>query len=437
MTKRRAAFWTALTTFLCSAGLHADPLFDPVQRPVEILPESKVTQILLNLPPIDDAALHDVLDSPDTMFYDRTTIVPGYQDSYGDNRSFPVGFRPNTIDPGLIAVPTGHRDLFVRIGEFNFPFGRTGGVDDASNTYVVDFWKLPRSGGKLLPVVYWKREPSSFTHRWEWMFPTGTVFGEMIFITDSRGKSHIFEIRTRTRGIDAWTVDAFRPFTTSNELANALKRKRNEQVNWAADQSIEALIRYCEDSSTLKSASLKATHYTGASGISTAFPAVNGAVDILPGVSDESLFIDLLHETPFHSAKGATWKQNGTLTAYAAGTNANFHVVPRNYNAALFEVSDSFCTRCHQDAGRPFRDYYPDVMLYGELWGEDETFSWHPFDTESFVDSSGAVVSFSSDNRRLRRDFVDAGLIVPYTPSQHPDTLYRKIDRSWKGYVYR
>jgi hypothetical protein len=437
MTKRRAAFWTALAATVFSAGLHADPLFDPVQRPLEILPETKVAQILLNLPPIDDAVLRDVLDSSDTMFYDRTTIIPGYQDSYGDNREFPVGFRPNTINPGLIAVPTGHKDLFVRIGEFNFPFGRTGGIDDASNTFVVDFWRLPRSGGKLLPVVYWKREPSNFTRRWEWMFPAGTVFGEMIFITDSSGRSHVFEIRTRTRGISSWTVDAFRPFTSASELATALNRKRRERNTWAIDASIEALIRYCQDNSNLRPASLKTSHYTGANGISTAFPTVNGAVDILPSVSDESLFIELLHETPFHSAKGAVWKQSGNLTAFAAGTLASFHVVPRNYNAALFEVSDTFCTRCHQDAGRPFRDYYPDVMLYGELWGEDETFSWHPFDTKSFVDNNGAVVNFSSDNRRLRRDFVDAGLIVPYSQSQHTGAFYRKIDRSWKGYVYR
>jgi hypothetical protein len=412
-------------------------LVDPVKRPVDILPADKVSEILSRLPPIDDAWLNDVLSNSDTMFYDRSVIVPGYQDSYGDNREFPVGFRPNTIDPGLIAVPTGHRDLFIRIGEFNFPFGRTGGVDVAGNTFVVDFWKLPREGGSLLPVVYWKREPSSFTHRWEWMFPIGTVFGEMIFVTDSSNASHIFEIRARTRLATGWASDAYRPFVTADDFARALERKRNEKAAWGANPAVNRLIQFLRDNSTLKATTLKATHYTGASSsVGSAFPAVDGAVDPLPAVDDESFIAEMLHENPFKSAKGATWKQNGSLTAYAASTQATFHIVPRNYNASLFEVSDTFCTRCHQDAGRPFRDYYPEVMLYGELWGEDDTFSWHPFDTKSFVDKNGAVVSFSSDNRKLRKDFVDAGLIVPYNTSTHTAARYQKLVRGWKNYIY-
>ena len=99
-------------------------------------------------------------------------------------------------------------------------------------------------------------------------------------------------------------------------------------------------------------------------------------------------------------------------------------------------MSDATCNRCHQDAGRPFRDWYDNIIAYGELWGEDESFSWHPFETRSFVDETGRVVQFNHDNRRMRSDFIDGGVLVPYEPSSHREPFYRKLPGSWKDYAY-
>ena len=99
-------------------------------------------------------------------------------------------------------------------------------------------------------------------------------------------------------------------------------------------------------------------------------------------------------------------------------------------------MTDETCDRCHQDAGRPFKDWYDNILAYGELWGEDEAFSWHPFENSSFVDSSGSVVDFNYDNRTFRQDFIDAGVFVPYNTSAHPASIYKKLPGPWKDYAY-
>ncbi len=403
-----------------------------VRRPVEILPESIVSDLLSRMPPVWDPWLRDILDSSDTMWYDRSVIVPGYQDSYGDDMSFPVGFRPNTIESGLInlAVPGGHGWLFIRSGEFHFPFGRTGHPQDARNTSVVDFWRLPRENGSLLPVVYWNYNPNGNTHRIEWMFPVGTVFGEVILISDSTNRSHIFEIRTRLRQRDGWEVDIYRPFPTAESFADALELKRQERANWMSSPSINDLLRHLRDPSTVSPATIGGTHFNGA------FTSVSGGVDVIPSAGDETFISELLRQTPFRTSKYSIWKQTGGLAAFAASTSADFNIVPKNYNASHFEVNDAFCNRCHQDAGRPFKDFYRDVMAYGELWGEDDTFSWHPFDSKSFVDGNGNVVGFNNDNRKFRQDFVNAGIVVPFNPGAHGSARYEKLNRSWKNYRY-
>src|SRR5687768_15889400 len=53
---------------------------DPV-RPVDIMPLDRLTMVVGRMPKVGDAWLKDVLESPDTMWYDRYSIIPGYQDS--------------------------------------------------------------------------------------------------------------------------------------------------------------------------------------------------------------------------------------------------------------------------------------------------------------------------------------------------------------------
>ena len=76
------------------------------------------------------------------------------------------------------------------------------------------------------------------------------------------------------------------------------------------------------------------------------------------------------------------------------------------------------------------------MLAYGELWGEDEIFSWHPFEMAKFVDGQGAVVNFNYDNRVIRSDFVQKGLVAKWDAQKHPATIYKEIPRAWRSFVY-
>jgi len=400
-------------------------------RPVDIMARSRLSKVASRMPHVADSWLHDVLESGDTMWYDHQSIVPGYQDSFGDNVTTPIGMRPNTIRRNLIdlAVPGGHAQIFQDDGVFHFPFGRPA-ISTEDDLAVLN-WQLPRGGdGSVVPVVWWMREPNGLTHRIEWMFPEGTVLGEMLFVVDGSGEWWPFETRVRIRELDEWRVDLYRPFPTAAGFADALERKRRERPEWESSSEIDALIAHARDPVTPRAASLRASHIRGA------FPAPDLAEDVLPALSDPTILRELLMEAPFRSARGEVWKSSGSLHTYAPTTDAPFSIVPRDYAGGFLEVNEESCSHCHRDAGRPFRDWYENITAYGELWGEDESFSWHPFRTSAFVDSSGRVVDFNYDNREMRSDFVSGGVLERYDRSRHPESTYRRLPGEWKDYAY-
>ncbi len=402
-------------------------------RILDIMPIDRLARVAARLPALTDPALAALLESPDTLWYDRHSLVPGYQDSFGQDFDCatcgPTGMRPNTIDKSMInlAVPGGWQQVFTQKGLFHFPFGRPPEV--VASTVLVNFWHVPRDGADILPVVFWRRDPNYYTHRYEWMFPAGTVLGEMMFLVAGE-EWFPFEIRTRTRALTGWQNDIFRPFPTAGELADALELKRKERSEWQNDNDISALIDHLRSPSTLVAATLEASHFAAA------FPALAGAKDVLPALADSSILEELLLTTPFRSAAGEVWKQQGNLVAYAPTTSAAFSIVPTNYDAGFLSVDDATCHRCHQDAGRPFRDFYDNILAYGELWGEDEAFSWHPFDSSIYVDAKGDVKNFNFGSRVLRADFTQAGLLEKYDAGLHPETRWKKLPGAWKNYKY-
>jgi len=389
-------------------------------RALDLMPQDRLAEIAARVPCVPPGALRDLLESPKTLWYDKKSLTPGYQDSFGDNVETPIGFRPNTIDPELIdlAVPGGHDEIFQQIGLFHFPFGNPIGVTDTVR--VVDFWRLPDG----LPVVTWQRDPNDYTHRVEWMFPKDTVFGEMLFV-DFAGALHPFEIRTRTRTLDGWQVDVFRPFSRATDLADAIEARGGVSP---ALGSLVAQLR----TGGLDAFSVSATHFPGA------FPTRTAGIDRLPALTggDADFVHALLRTTPFRSTRGTAWKQTPTATAWAASAAGTGSIVPQGYNATAIEISETSCDSCHRDAGRPFRTWYENILAYGELWGNDEIFTWHPFTLANFVDAQGNVVNFNNDNRVIRADMTAAHLVAPYDPAQHPATLYKRIVREWTDFVY-
>lgn len=395
-------------------------------RVLDLMPPGKLAEVASRAPCVPAGPLRTLLESTETLWYDKHSLTPGYQDSFGDNVVAPVGMRPNTIDPGLIdtAVPGGHAQIFSSVGIFQFPFGHPlGPVDDVA---VVDFWWPARgSGGAALPVVYWKRDPNQYTHRYEWMFPIGTVFGELLFI-DEGGLKHPFEIRTRTRTANGWDVDVLRPFPRATDLADAIEKAGGTSAG------LTGLIAQLRSTTPLAPYTLGGTHFPGA------FPTRSSGIDPLPALTgaDADLVRGLLRTTPFRSARGIAWKASGGKTAWAAGAAGRGSIVPKGYGAAAVEVSEPSCDGCHRDAGRPFKSWYDNILAYGELWGNDEIFTWHPFTLAKFVDAQGEVVSFNYDNREIRPDMRAAGLVAPYVPANHPASQYTRIVRDWTDFSY-
>lgn len=396
--------------------------------PLDLVAEGTRQRVQEAMACIADQELRDIIESSSTVIYDKSGIVPGYQDSFGDNVVAPIGMRPNTIRSNLIdlAVPGGHAQIFESKGTFHFPFGKPVG-SPASSMEVVNFWHIPRAGGELLPVVWWQRDPNDLTHRVEWVFPKGTVLGELMFLVDESGTWHPFEIRTRTRELEEWVVDAHRPFPRATDLADAL-----ELAPGATTPDYQALVTHLRDTGTLQATTLSATNFQ------SAFPERAGASDTLPAVVDDAAIRKLLREAPFRSARETVWKQEGALKAYAATTTASssLSIVPPEYNGGSFEVTEEACGLCHKDAGRPLSHWYPNILAYGELWGGDETFTWHPFKSSRFVNAAGEVQEFNYDNREIRPDFVNAGTIEAYDPDAHADTVYRQIQREWTNFSY-
>ena len=410
----------------------ATPLVIPTAgRPFDLMTPAKLGEIASRAPCVAPGALRDTLESVQTFWYDKAALTPGYQDSFGDNIETPIGFRPNTIDPGLIdlAVPGGHAQIFQSLGTFHFPFGTP--IGPVESVVVVDFWRPGRDGsGAPLPVVHWQRDPNGYTHRVEWMFPAGTVFGEALFV-DEAGTLYPFEIRTRTRGVDGWVNDIYRPFARATELADAIEKRRGERPEWAASPQLAALVAQLRGT-TLAPFQLKNTNFPGA------FPTRDAGIDVLPAMTgtDADFIHTLMMTTPFRSVRGIAWKEASGRVAHAAGAAGRGTIVPKGYNAAAIEVSEASCDVCHRDAGRPFETWYDNILAYGELWGNDEIFTWHPFTLAKFVDAQGKVVNFNHDNRELRADFKAAGLVAPYKPANHPPNVYKRIVREWTDFAY-
>jgi hypothetical protein len=398
----------------------ATPLVVPTGgRPVDVMAPARLAEIAARLPCVDVGRVRDAIESADTIWYDKGSLVPGYQDSFGDNEVLPIGMRPNTIDPQMIdlAVPGGHAQVFSEVGVFHFPFGRP--IGPAEDVVVVDFWQPPRAGGALLPVVWWRRAANTYTHRVEWMFPAGTLFGEVLFV-DAEGTLYPFEIRTRTRTLDGWSVDVYRPFPRATDLAEAIRG----QDGWENDPALTALVAHLDDPTTLEPVRVGGAHF------GDAFPPRDGWQDVLP---ETDAARELLMTTAFRSARGVPWKQDGGRVAWAAGGGA---IVPAGFNGGAIEVSEGSCDVCHRDAGRPFETWYPNIIAYGELWGGDEIFTWHPFREGAFVDESGDVVDFNYDNREIREDFAAAGLVAAYQEGAHGADVYRRIVREWTDWEY-
>ncbi len=361
-----------------------------------LIPADKLAQIKAALPQVSYQALNATFLSPDTLWYDTSVMAPSYQETghpgggAQDNAHWLRLIAPSLLD-------TANKIYDGTQLRWRFPFATTAGMDDSTNTYVANFLALPSQNGQIQPLPVSSTSDDEFTS-WVWTYPNGTIVGEVIFIKDGADGLLPCEVRTRTRSANGWAADVFRPFPQASLLDTAIKANRPQ---WQNTPQLVSVIEFLENNATLTPLTLTAT------GLPGTFDQA-GYLDTLPDFGDPDLVRELLQTTRFISAYGAVWKQNGSQQTYAASTQSTFSIVPENYTAGIIEVSDTSCMRCHQSAAEKLEDFYDDIQLYGEIWGKDGIFTFHPFDESYYPE----LDLNEQDNRHMNQNLVNMGVTV-------------------------
>ena len=81
----------------------------------------------------------------------------------------------------------------------------------------------------------------------------------------------------------------------------------------------------------------------------------------------------------------------------------------------LLEVRETTCTKCHDQGGTFIGSLVDQAILYGDIWGVDRIFSFHPFEP-SAIDASG------NENRSVRAAL--RAIVTPFDAATHPARVY-------------
>ena len=351
----------------------------------QLISANKLHKIRSSLPRVAYQGLQDILNSDQTLWYNDEVMAPSYQDSVGaaSNETWP------DLVAGSEAVITGLYDRGRN--RWQFPFATTAGTDNSTNVHIENFVAFGDGGPN--PILIERVVRNDNRYQWDWIYPVGTVFGEVIFIKD--GDEWLpAEIRTRKKYPSGWGMNVFRPFPTAESLVVAIRKLRPDYM---MNVNLSKLVRHLENDQTLEPKTLSAK-----AKLSSTF-SQEGWVDSLPDFTDSNLVRKLLRNTEFVAAYGTAWKSNGSQVTYAATTNHSLSVVPNHYDAGLLEVTDAACMRCHRETGRLVSEFYSDLYLYGELWGKDGIFSFHPYDESLYskLRHSGSGPGGFRDNRAI------------------------------------
>lgn len=354
----------------------------------QLMAPQKAAELRAYFPKVDDKATQAVLDDPALLLYTDAEIEPAYQQNDG-------------ALPGLHAVSyniSADQSEPFGNGNLEFPWGTPAGLHKSRHS-VFRFLLLPVVRGVRLPVVWFRKLLRGDDHRSVcWVYPVGTVVGEVLIQTGPDGKGYVFEVRTRTRERGAWAVDVFRQFPTPEALADRLKELGYQQPVSFGKPTLRTLADQ-HPKQSFKSVAL---------------------VEELPHLPPD-VVAQLLTTTPFKSALGTAWRETDKHVAAAPTTSDAFNIVPVGYQAGFVPVDSNSCMRCHESTLKHVRDFQPNRDWYGRIRGSDGIFSFHPFAPQSISHNGfGRPVQI---NQRL----VEAGIVEHYDAGKHPASHYHEL----------
>jgi hypothetical protein len=389
-----ALMWVALIDSMFAAP-PVSPLMDG----------AKHERLRREFPHVDDVRVQEILSDSRLLIYTNDEIPMAYQDW-------------NAALPGIHSPSYNiSADRSERFGNGNreFPWGAPAGTHRSPGVSTVKFLWLPTDdAGETLPVV-WYRTRLRGDNRlgYAWMFPVGSVLGELLLIERPGGGRLPFELRTRTREAKGWDADVFRPFPRAVDLAERIVELRPD---WQSDLELVRLVRHLAEPQPLALGALFSRHPTSTAFFSEAF------VDSLPPVADSQLIESLLATTGFRSVLGIDWRQDSDGQRVAAPTTeAAFHVVPQHFDGGFVEVDNISCMRCHESVNQHVRDFDFSRDWYGRVRGSDGIFSFHPFAAES-ISHNGFFRPVS-----MHAGLTAGGFVAPYDAAAHPERFYVRI----------
>ena len=334
-------------------GCNRAPAAEPA--PFRLCDDAKHARLVALIPRTDDPWMEAVRADPRLVVY-TDAEMPKASQFWDSNPLAGVHDAKHNISANPLRLPDG--SLSGGPGQ-EFPWRVPFGLDGAQGWTKFTFVRLP----ERQPVRWWRERlpgdgPRHASYRWE--FPVGTVFGEVLCVQDAEGWSYPFELRVRHKvGAGTWRPDVFRPVRDRAELERLAPEVAGQgaRAEWQlANPHPAKVIRE------------------------------HAVEDVLPPLPAAKVR-ELLART-FTSVRETEWVPGG----HAPGTRADFHIVPKNYAGAAIAVTAHSCARCHQTTlghpddfgpvgfgrnGRALRDWY------GRVPGDDQAFTWHPFDPAS------------------------------------------------------
>ena len=244
-------------------------------------------------------------------------------------------------------------------GNREFPWDKPGGLLSSENSGKGKrFLYLPK------PVV-WYKEGNLI----RWTFPPGTIVGESLVFRTRDGQELPYQVRIREKTSNSWIFLVFQPFDSLESLSLALKRSIVVNIR-------EHVVR------------------------STKF---RDFVQILPEIPEAP---KLLTKTIFKEATvGFVWTPD---------TESDLCIVPKNN---MMFITNTSCVICHKNTSLHVNNFPPISRdWYGHIRGDDQIFSWYPFDP-SCISYNGftKVIKFSKKfpleryNKNIHKDYVQTG----------------------------
>lgn len=386
-TLRAGVQKSGLVVILCLCGT--------AQAQVQLMSPEKEARLRSYIPKLEDnPALQAKIDQ--AILYTDEEIPPAYQFqplSGGRGVPYTVFFSPKHRHNNI--------DKYTQANS-EFPWADPGGLNHVDQSKVSEFrfiWFPYDQSGRVLPAVVYRDslEKSDAvnmpvpTQGWRWIYPVGTIVGEVLLKKFSDGTWAAYEVRMRLRESDGWDVEVYRRVANVTEL-----RQVSPDADWGSAVVVnrEMVDRFHEQSAFKRS----------------------GAAIVLPRIPQAK---SLLLSGSF-KAVGGTNAGKSMYEVQAFTANDDDNIVPAGYNGEYLGTTAQTCANCHQHTLKHADFFDSGRDWYGYVRGSDGIFSFHPI-------APDAIRPYGNGTTRIREEFERAGIAVAYDEASHPKSIYSVI----------